>query len=64
MGKPQTRAHNKWAAKVYDRINLVLPKGKKELVKAHAAQHDGGSVNAFINRAIDETIERDNMEKE
>ena len=35
-----------------------MPKGKKELVKAHAV-NKGESVNAFINRAIDETMERE-----
>ena len=32
---------------------------KMEAVKAHAAKTDGGSVNAFINRAIDEAMERE-----
>lgn len=58
--KAQQRAVNKYMAANYDRINLTVPKGQKEVIKAHAALKDGGSVNAFINRAIDETIERDN----
>lgn len=46
-------------SKTYDRINLTVPKGHKEEIKAHAdAQKE--SVNSFINRAIDETMERDN----
>lgn len=57
--KAQQRAVNKYMAANYDRINLTIPKGQKEIIKAHAALKDGGSVNAFINRAIDETIERD-----
>ena len=43
----------------YDRINITVPKGKREVVKAHAEAR-GESSNAFINRAIDEAIERDN----
>ena len=39
-------------------VNLTMPKGKKEIVQAHA-ESKGESVNAFINRAIDEAIERD-----
>lgn len=58
MGKASTKAQNKYIAKAYDRINLTMPKGKKEAVQTHANQH-GESVNAFINRAIDEAIERD-----
>ena len=42
----------------YDRINLLLPKGKKDIVQDHV-QITSESVNAFINRAINETIERD-----
>ena len=59
VSKAQQTATNKWIAKTYDRINLTVEKGKRDLIKAHAAQRDGGSVNAFINRAIDETMERD-----
>ena len=49
---------NAWIAEKLDRVNLTMPKGQKEAVKAHAEAH-GESVNAFINRAINETIERD-----
>lgn len=56
--KAQQRAVNKYMAANYDRINLTLPKGKKDVIKAHVAAH-GESVNGFINRAIDETMERD-----
>lgn len=52
---------NKWIAATYDRINLTVPKGEKETILAHATIMGDGSVNAFINRAIRETIERDNM---
>lgn len=58
MGKASTKAQNKYIAKAYDRINLTMPKGKKDAVQDHAAKN-GESVNAFINRAIDEAMERD-----
>ena len=54
---------NAFIAKTYDRINLTVPKGFKDELKAHADVYDGGSVNGFINRAIRETITRDNEEK-
>ena len=54
---------NAFILKNYDRINLTVPKGFKEDLKAHADQHDGGSVNGFINRAIRETMERDAMKE-
>lgn len=49
---------NSWIAEKLDRINLTVPKGQKEKIKAHADDR-GESVNAFINRAIEETMERD-----
>lgn len=58
VSKAQQRATNKWMAANYDRVNLTLPKGQKEVVQSHAAAH-GESVNGFIGRAISETMERD-----
>lgn len=40
----------------------MLPE-KYDKMKAHADSR-GESVNAFINRAIDETMERDSVERE
>ena len=58
VSKAQQRAVNKYMAANYDRINLTVPKGQKNTIKAHA-QAQGESLNAFINRAITETMERD-----
>lgn len=55
----QKRAVAKYNAANYDRIELRVEKGKKDIIKAHAEKR-GESVNAFINRAIDEAMERDN----
>lgn len=61
MGKfNATEYKNKFIAEKYERINLTVPKGDKDIIKAHAEKHDGGSVNGFIQRAIREAIERDN----
>ena len=49
---------NAWIAEKLDRVNLTMPKGQKEAVKSHAESR-GESMNAFINRAITETMERD-----
>ena len=58
VSKAQQRAQNKWIEKTYDRINLTVPKGQKDVIRAHAEAR-GESVNGFIGRAIDETMERD-----
>ncbi len=50
--------NNEYNAKAYDRINLMVEKGKKKKIKEHADAH-GESVNGYINKAIDETMERD-----
>ena len=54
----QQKAVNKYVKENYDRINVNMPKGRKETVKAHAELR-GESLNAFINRAITETMDRD-----
>lgn len=56
--KAQQRATNKYIAKAYDRINLTVPKGKKDTIQAHA-EAQGQSVNAYINTAIDEKMSRE-----
>lgn len=62
MGTARTRANNKWNAKAYDRINLTVEKGRKDVIKLHA-DSKGESVNGFINRAINETIARDTTQE-
>lgn len=57
VSKAQQKAVNKYMKEKYDRINLTVPKGKKEIIQAHAEQC-GESVNGFINRVIDEAVER------
>lgn len=57
-GRTSAASKNKWMAKAYDRVNLTMAKGKKETIQAHAEAR-GESVNGFINRAIDQTMEQD-----
>lgn len=52
------RAIRKYDQEKIDRIPMRVPKGKKEVIQAHAAKH-GESINAFLNRAVDETMARD-----
>lgn len=61
-GKTSAKSKNTWITKVYDRINLTVPKGQKDLIQAHA-EAQGESTNGFINRAISETMERDGKPK-
>lgn len=56
--KAQQASVNKYVKTNYDRINVTMPKGRKDIIKAHA-ESKGESVNGFINRAIEEAMERD-----
>lgn len=55
----QKQSARKWDAANLDRISIAVPKGQKDTIKAHAEAR-GESVNGFVNRAISETMERDN----
>ena len=56
--KATTKAKNKYNAKAYDRLNIVVPKGRKASIQTHA-EAQGESLNGFVNRAIDSQIEQD-----
>lgn len=60
--KAQQKAVNKYIKENYDVFQIRMPKGKKDIIKAHA-ESKGESVNSFINRAVDETIKRDGENK-
>lgn len=55
----QKRAQDKWIKEKIDEIKVRVPKGVRDEIQSHAASQ-GESVNAFINRAVKETMERDN----
>ena len=59
--KASTIAKNKYNAKAYDSLRIVVKKGRKAEIQAHAEQR-GESINAFVGRAIDEAKERDKGE--
>ena len=54
----KTEYKNKWQAENCERISLVVKKGRKQAIKEFAAAK-GDTLNGFINKAIDEKIERD-----
>ncbi len=56
--KAQQKAVHKYVKTNYDRIEVTVPKGQKDTIKAFAEKH-GESLNAFINRAIREAMESD-----
>ena len=59
VSEAQRKASEKWDKDKVDSLHLRVKKGMREVIQTHAEQH-GESVNGFINRAIVETMERDN----
>ena len=55
----QRKATDKYLEK-FDEMRVRSPKGQKALIQAHCAAR-GESLNGFVNRAIQETLERDNV---
>ncbi len=59
--KAQQKSVHKYVKNNYDRLEITVPKGKKAELQTHA-ESKGESLNKFVNRAIDETVERDNKQ--
>ena len=65
MGKEYTEAQKAATAKYMEgrkTIRVVVTDEEHNIIKKHAEQFDGNSMNAFIKRAITETMERDKGE--
>ena len=58
ISEAQKKATARYEAKKYDKPVIRMEKGKKDIVAIHAKSR-GESFNGFVNRAIDETVERD-----
>ena len=55
MSEAKRKANKRWndenMAKKYDRLSVLIPKGRKQAVEAHA-KSKGESINGMVNRAI------------
>ena len=58
VSKAQQKAVAKYMKNNYDEIKVRVNKGEKAIIKNHA-ESKGESINGFVNRAINETMERD-----
>ena len=58
--KAQQRAVSKYMKENYDEIKVRVAKGKKDEIRARALAK-GESVNAFINRIIEEALARESL---
>ena len=55
MSKTSSAVKNRYNEKVYDRLAIVLPKGRKEAVEAFAESH-GLSVNGLVNLLLRDAL--------
>ena len=62
VSKAQQKAVAKYMKNNYDELKIRTEKGQKEIIKAHA-ESVGESMNQFVIRAINETMERDTKEE-
>ena len=53
--KTSTAVKNRYNAKAYDRVGLMLPKGRKADVEAYVIKN-GESVNGYVNRLMREDM--------
>ena len=51
MGKTSAAVKNRYASKAYDRIGIIVPKGRKDEIEAHA-KSKGESVNGLVNALL------------
>ena len=56
-GKTSSSAKNRYNAKAYDQIPLRVKKGLKDEIR-EAAEKSNESVNGFINRIIQQELEK------
>lgn len=62
VSKANQKAVAKYVKNNYDDIKVRVPKGKRDIIQAHA-EAMGESTNVFVQRAIDETMARDDQAK-
>ena len=49
--KTSSAVKNRYAAKAYDRVAFIVPKGQKATIQT-AADREKESVNSFVNKAV------------
>ena len=55
MGKTSSESKNKYNAKAYDKVSVMLKKGQREIIADYASSQ-GLSLNGYINKLISEDM--------
>lgn len=63
MGKTSSESKNKYNKKAYDRISVMVPKGKKDIY-TRIAQSKGLSLNGYINKLLNSDLEESKQSDE
>ena len=58
----QAKAAKKYLTETVEDVRIRVPKGQKTIIKTHA-ESQGESMNQFVVRAIEQTMERGNQNK-
>ena len=57
MSEARKRANEKYNAKAYDQVKVLVKKGQREIIKAHA-ESKGMSLNGYINKLIQDDMKQ------
>ena len=58
VSKAQQKSVHKYVKNNYDRLEITVPKGQKDVIKK-VASDIGKTLNSYVNEAINEKIQRD-----
>ena len=61
ISKAQQKAVHKYVKNNYDRIEITVPKGQKDVIK-QVAETSGESLNNYIRKAVNQRMERENAD--
>lgn len=51
MAKTRSEINNAYAKKAYDSLRVIVPKGRKQAIEAHA-KNKGESINSLVNALL------------
>lgn len=63
MGYDKVKYNNKYNKETYDRLNIQVSKGKKEIIEKHWKAKGYKSLNAYINDLITKDMNQELMEQ-
>lgn len=58
ISEARKKANEKYNAKAYDQVKVLVKKGKREIIKAHA-ESKGMSLNGYINALIEADMKQE-----